>query len=122
MTTIADVERITARNLKKRFFVALSYPIASENEMMKHMEDHFTYMVEQQDKIVLSGPFIMPGVTVGEGLTVLRTETEEEARDLMSNEPLVKLGLRRFEMKCWQVQEGTLTVTLSASESTFKLS
>jgi hypothetical protein len=35
----------------------------------------------------------------------------------MYNEPLVKRGLRRFELKVWEIREGSLTVRISAATS-----
>ncbi len=119
--TATDVAEMTAGSLKKRFYAVLSYPVASEEEMMEHIGDHLEYMGRHEGKVFLSGPFIRPGQTIGEGLTILHTENEEEAAQLMNDEPLIKLGLRRFEIKLWQVQEGSLSITVSAEKSTFIL-
>ena len=112
---------MTKGSLKKRFYVVLNFPLASEEQMMEHIRDHLDYMRRHEDKVFLSGPFIRPGQTIGEGLTVLHTENEEEALQLMNDEPLIRLGLRRFEMELWQVQEGSLSITVSANNSTFIL-
>ena len=58
---------------------------------------------------------------VGDGLTILSTDTIEEARRLMEEEPLVKRGLRRFELHRWELREGRITVNLNASRSAFNL-
>ena len=112
---------MTKGSLKKRFYVVLNFPLASEEQMMEHIRDHLDYMRRHEDKVFLSGPFIRPGQTIGEGLTVLHTENEEEAPQLMKDEPLIRLGLRRFEIKLWQVQEGSLSITVSGDNSTFSL-
>ncbi len=118
---VTDVAEMTKGSPKKRFYAVLSYPVGSEEEMMEHIGDHLEYMGRHEEMIFLSGPFMRPGQTIGEGLTVLHTENEEEALQLMNDEPLVKLGLRRFELKLWQVQEGSLSMTISAEKSTFAL-
>ena len=46
-----------------------------------------------------SGPFIEEGVLVGDGLTILSTCTIEEAQQTMEEEPLIKRGLRTFELR-----------------------
>ena len=68
-----------------------------------------------------SGPFVQEGVLVGDGLTILQTETIEQARALMDAEPLTADGFRRYELRPWELREGRITVTLSASASSFHL-
>jgi uncharacterized protein YciI len=104
-------------NLKKRLFVALNYPIKPEPEIIPYVPEHLRYMAEHEDKVFLSGPFIKPGRLVDEGLIILNTDREEDALEFMSNEPLVKRGLRRYELKIWEIREGSLTVRISAATS-----
>ncbi len=89
--------------------------------MIEHIRDHLDYMRRHEDKVFLSGPFIRAGQTIGEGLTVLHTENEEEALQSMNDEPLIRLTLRRLKIKLWQVQEGSLSITVGADNSTFIL-
>lgn len=115
------IVELTKPNLKKRLFVALNYPIKPEPEIVPHLPEHLKYMAEREDKVFLSGPFIKMGLLVDEGLMILNTDREEDALEFMSNEPLVKRGLRRFELKVWEIREGTLTVRISAATSKFSL-
>ena len=82
------------------------------------MPEHLDYMAEREDQVFLSGPLVQEGVTVGEGLTVLKTDDEAEARAIMDGEPLIKRGLRRYELKLWRIQEGSMTVRISGATST----
>ena len=54
--------------------------------------------------------------------SVTDTDNEEEAAEFMRNEPLIKHGLRRFELKIWEIREGTLSVRISAARSQGSLS
>ena len=112
---------LTKPNLKKRLFVVLNYPIKPEPEIVPHLPEHLKYMAEHEDKVFLSGPFIKTGLLVDEGLMILNTDREEDALEFMSNEPLVKRGLRRFELKVWEIREVTLTVRISAATRKFSL-
>jgi hypothetical protein len=107
----------TKPNLKKRLFLALNYPVKPEPEIVPHVPEHLKYMAEHEDKVFLSGPFIKSGRLVDEGLMILKTDREEYALEFMYNEPLVKRGLRRFELKVWEIREGSLTVRISAATS-----
>jgi uncharacterized protein YciI len=108
---------LTKPNLKKRLFLAFNYPIKPEPEVVPHVPEHLKYMAEHEDKVFLSGPFIKSGRLVDEGLMILKTDREEDALEFMYNEPLVKRGLRRFELKVWEIREGSLTVRISAATS-----
>jgi uncharacterized protein len=109
--------------LKKRLFVALNQALVPSNEMTPYVAEHLEYMneLEKTGKLFASGPFIQEGVLVGDGLTILNTATADEAKALMEAEPLIKRGLRGFELHTWELREGRMTVTLNASTSSFEL-
>ena len=67
------------------------------------------------------GPFIEEGVVVGDGLTILSTDTIEEARQVMEEEPLIKRGLRTFELRKWELREGRIDISLRASVGRYSL-
>ena len=58
---------------------------------------------------------------MGDGLTILQTDTIEQARALMDAEPFTAAGLRQYELRPWELREGRITVTLSASAGSFHL-
>ena len=128
MSTIPEnpndkIAALLAPMLKQRFFVALSIARASAEQMSPHVAEHLEYMnrLEAEGLLFASGPFIQTGVLVGDGLTILQTKTIEEARALMENEPLIKRGLRTFDLRPWELREGQIAVTLSVSTSRFSL-
>ena len=117
MTDITEtLPKMIQLNLRKRLYVAFSYPVASQEEMLPRVPEHLTYMEQHEDKMFLSGPFIKEGALVHQGMTSLHTDNEEEAAEFMRNEPLIKHGLRRFELRLWEVREGTLSVRISAAK------
>jgi uncharacterized protein len=105
--------------LKKRLFVALSKAVARPEQMLPFVPEHLEYMnqLENEGKLFASGPFIQEGVLVGDGLTILQTSTHA----LMSAEPLIKRGLREFELRPWELREGRMMITLNSSTSSFRL-
>lgn len=62
----------------------------------KIMSDHFHYLKSllEQKKIYLAGPTLIPEDPFG--LIILDTETEEEARILLENDPSVKAGIQKI--------------------------
>jgi uncharacterized protein len=117
------IATLLAPMLKQRLFVALSTASASAEQMLPHAAEHLEYMngLEERGVLFASGPFIQPGVLVGDGLTILQTHTFEEARALMEDEPLIRLGLRIFDLRPWELREGQISVTLNISKSNFSL-
>jgi uncharacterized protein len=78
--------------------------------MLPFVAEHLEYMnqLENEGKLFASGPFIQEGVLVGDGLTILQTSTLEEAHVPMSAEPLIKRGLREFDLRPWELREAGL--------------
>ena len=117
------VAELLAPMLRKTLFVALNRVVAPASEIAPFVADHLVYMnkLEADGLLWASGPFIEEGVLVGDGLTILSTPTIEEAESLMREEPLIKRGLRRFELRKWELREGRMTITLHASTSEYSL-
>jgi uncharacterized protein len=117
------VAELLAPMLKKTLFVAINRVAAPASEIVPFVADHLAYMnsLEADGRLWASGPFLQEGVLVGDGLTILSTATMEEARQAMEEEPLIKRGLRTFELRRWELREGRMTVTLRASTSSYSL-
>ena len=56
-------------------------------------------------KLVLNGPLLDSFTLSGEirGIGVLKTDTLEEARELLDTDPMVKVGRLVFEIHAWMV-------------------
>jgi len=121
-TSNAVAERL-APMLKKTLFVAINRVAASANEIEPFVSEHLAYMnsLEAAGRLWASGPFVEEGVLVGDGLTILSTDTIDEARQAMEDEPLIKRGLRTFELKKWELREGWMDISLRASVSRYSL-
>jgi uncharacterized protein len=117
------VEQLLAPMLKKTLFVAINRVVAPASAIEPFVTEHLAYMngLEAEGRLWASGPFIEGGVLVGDGLTILSTSTIEEARQAMEEEPLVKRGLRSFEIRKWELREGRIDISLRASVSRYSL-
>jgi len=117
------VEQLLAPMLTKTLFVAINRVAAPASAIEPFVAEHLAYMnsLEAEGRLWASGPFIEEGVLVGDGLTILSTGTIEEARLAMEEEPLIKRGLRSFELRKWELREGRIDISLRASVSRFSL-
>jgi len=121
--TSKAVAELLAPMLEKTLFVAINRVAAPANAIQPFVAEHLAYMnaLEAAGRLWASGPFIEEGVLVGDGLTILSTSTLEEARQAMEEEPLIKRGLRRFELRKWELREGRMDISLRASVSRYSL-
>ena len=48
-------------------------------------------------------------------------KVQPDANALMQAEPLIRRGLRQFDLRPWELREGRMTIVLNASTSSFRL-
>jgi uncharacterized protein len=87
-------------------------------ELAPHVEAHVAFMIELEARGVLfaSGPFQKDGKATGEGLTIVRAASIDDARQLLAGDPFATSGLRTWDVREWHLLEGAITVTLHASQ------
>jgi len=73
--------------------------------------------LEERGVLWGSGPFIVPGCLVGNGLTIFNVSEEADVHRLMAEEPLTKLGLRTYTVHKWELREGKIAIDLFLSQS-----
>lgn len=114
-----------SRFLGRRYWVVRWVPApgttASDIELV--VDAHLSWLlgVERLGQLFLSGPVLSgPQVGPGSGLTVLKVESEDEARTIAAADPFVAAGLRTFELFAWLVNEGEIHLQLSLSSGTYR--
>jgi uncharacterized protein len=115
----ARTKQLVSRMWGKKFWVVMSK--GNGRDLVPHLAEHLEYLIalEAEGKVFASGPMNVPGS--GDGMTILKVETEEEARMIANADPLVsKLG-RTFTLHPWTVNEGQLTFTVSLSQMAVSL-
>jgi len=120
MTTASqETAALLAPMIRKTLWVVLSAAKASSAEMEPHAPEHLRYMsrLEAEGLLWGSGPFVVPGVLVGDGLTIFNVADAGEVRRLMAEEPLTKLGLRSYTLHKWELREGRIAIDLYLSQS-----
>jgi hypothetical protein len=116
-----EIEKLIKPNLRRRFHVAFYQLVAPEYEVIPHIPEHLRYMEQIESEIFLSGPIIVEGHLVGEGMTIFREQNRDTVVALLMNEPFIRLGLRRYTLKTWEVREGTMTIETRLTDSQFHL-
>ena len=118
------IRQLTSRMLRKKLYVILSKGGATPEQIGAILPQHLEYMIGLEKKGVLfaSGPLAdAEGKTRGDGLTVLRAESADEARAIASTDPFVINKLRTFEVREWTVMEGSLGVKINFSDQSLEI-
>ncbi len=118
-------EKARARGaLAQEVYVVRSTPVADAAAIAAVLPDHLAYVkgLELDDRLMLAGPVSDPdGAAVVGGMLILRADSFETARALAERDPMHIQGLRRFELRRWLINEGSISVRLTLSTQTADL-
>ena len=96
------IKRLTQRMLRKKLYVVLSKGGATADQLGAVLPKHLEYMIglEKAGVLFASGPLTTaPGAPAGDGLTILRAASTDEARVIAAADPFVVNKLRSFEVR-----------------------
>ena len=89
-----------------------TWSLESTPEISKLQEEHLTNLrrLAEMGKLVLNGPLLDSFATSEEirGIGVLKTDTLQEAEELVATDPMVKVGRLVFELHAWMVEKDIL--------------
>jgi uncharacterized protein YciI len=110
---------LLARSAKVKMFVMLRRTL-DVALVTANLGAHLRWIIdaETQGKIFLSGP-VTPGEgsTQLNGLTIIRAADAAAATQLAKDDPLVKIGAVAFEIHEWTINEGSISMTVTLSNS-----
>jgi uncharacterized protein YciI len=125
MTSTDDrIRELTAPMLRKKLYVVLSAAKGGPDAVKANLVAHLEYMVALEKRGVLfaSGPFAeADGTNRGNGMTILRAASAEEARGIAAGDPFVVNGVRTFEVREWTMMEGSLGVRVNFSDRSLEV-
>ncbi len=118
------IRQLTQRMLRKKLYIVLSKGGATPDQIAAVLPQHLEYMIglERTGVLFASGPLTTAaGQPAGDGLTILRAASAEEAGAIASNDPFVTNKLRSFEVREWTVMEGSLGLRVSFSDQSLEI-
>jgi uncharacterized protein YciI len=78
--------------------------------------------LERLGVLFASGPLTgAAGTPAGDGLTILRAASIDEARRIAATDPFVVNGLRTFDVREWTVMEGSLGLKVNFSDQSLDI-
>jgi uncharacterized protein YciI len=118
------IRQLTHRMLRKKLYVVLSNGGATADQIGAVLPQHLEYMIglEKNGVLFASGPLTAAaGKPAGDGLTILRAESIEDARMIAATDPFVVNKLRTFEVREWTVMEGSLGLKVNFSDQSLEI-
>ena len=116
--------QLTQRMLRKKLYVILSKGAATADQIAALVPQHLEYMIglEKTGVLFASGPLTTAaGAPAGDGLTILRAASADEARAIASTDPFVINKLRTFEVREWTLMEGSFGIKVNFSDQSLDI-
>lgn len=111
--------------LAKQVYVVFTSPVNGMEPVMAILKEHLAFQVEleAQGIMVAAGPHWTDDEKEwkGDGMVVIRAGSLAEAKEIAARDPMHKSGARKFVVRPWFVNEGTITVKLNFSKKSFEM-
>ena len=120
----ATAEALMAKMLKKRLYAVIWKSYGKPDLIKQNLAQHLHYMIglEKRGALFASGPFTPGGgAQIGDGLTILRAVSLDEAKVFANSDPFVIAGARTYDIREWTVMEGRFSLTLDFSDATYRV-
>lgn len=114
------IRELTQSMWKKKFYAV--FWDGKGADLAPLLADHLEYMIalEREGKMFGSGPLDFGRGS--DGMTILRVDSEAEAREIAERDPFVRNGVRGFTIREWMVMEGSFSVTVNFSDRSIDIS
>ncbi len=118
-------ESISRGCLAKQLYVVFTKPSGSLEAVMQNLAEHLAF----QDKLANGGIMFAAGPLwtddgqswEGEGMSVIRAESLDQAKEIAARDPMHVGGARTFQVRPWLVNEGTVSIELGFTTRRFKI-
>jgi uncharacterized protein YciI len=111
-------EVLTKSMLNKELYVITTKPARSK-EIQKMLKKHLEYQVsiEREGTLFGAGPIWDENgeIPIG-GMIIVYADSFESARRIADADPLHSLGLRKYNIQKWLLNEGSMTFTVRLSD------
>jgi uncharacterized protein YciI len=122
--TPASAEELMAKMLKKRLYVVIWKSFGKPELVKANLARHLQFMIglERRGALFASGPFAPGnGAQIGDGLTILRAVSLDEAKVFANSDPFVIAGARTYDIREWTLMEGNIGITVNFSDGGYRI-
>lgn len=111
--------------LQQQLYAIFTAPTDGLGPVFANIEEHLEFQVslEQDGILFAAGPLWSDDEQSweGEGMVIVRAASRAEAIAIAERDPMHKAGARRFTVRPWLVNEGSVTVRLDYSTQKFSI-
>ena len=112
----------TSKMLQKELYVISTTraPGVSLEEMREVVPQHLAFQLDLEARGIMfgAGPLFPPDSDhwQGEGMVIIRANSLEEAKAIAAEDPMHTAGKRKYTVREWMMNEGTITLRVSYSD------
>jgi uncharacterized protein YciI len=127
VVTAAELVEISKSRgfLAKQLYVIFTTPVDGIGPVMANLQTHLDYQetLEKRGIMFAAGPHWTDDEQRwdGEGMVVVRADSLAAAQEIAAADPMHIAGARRYRVRPWLVNEGTITVRLDFATGRFQL-
>jgi uncharacterized protein YciI len=122
---VDDVKTASGAMLQKQLYAIFTVPTGAIEPILEKLEDHLAFQMQlERDGIMYAaGPMWSDDEREwnGDGMVVVRAGSRAEAIAIAERDPMHRSGARRFTVRPWMINEGTMTIRLDMSSQTFAI-
>ena len=120
---VDDVRKASSAMLQKQLYTIFTTPTGGIEPILRGLEEHlaFQMQLEREGIMYAAGPMWSDDERMwdGDGLVVVRAGSRDEAIAIAERDPMHRSGARKFTVRPWMINEGTMTVRLDMSSQKF---
>lgn len=114
------IDKVTEKGLlAKQLYVVLTTPVAGLDAVRANLAEHLAYQLELERNNIMfaAGPFADDAAQEwqGEGMVIIRADSLAEAHQIAEADPMHKSGARKFRVRPWLLNEGSITINVTYS-------
>lgn len=111
--------------LQKQLYAIFTVPVDGLGPVFANIEAHLAFQValEKEGALFAAGPMWTDDEESweGDGMVIVRAESRAAAIAIAERDPMHQTGARRFTVRPWLINEGSVTLRLDYSSQTFTL-
>jgi uncharacterized protein YciI len=111
--------------LAKQLYVVFTTPTNGMGPVLENIQQHLAFQksLEEQGIMFAAGPHWTSDEKSweGDGMVVIRAKSLAEARAIAEKDPMHASGARKFTVRPWLVNEGTVTIKLGYASGKFEV-
>ena len=122
---VDDVRKASGAMLQKQLYAIFTVPTAGIEPILQTLEEHlaFQMQLERDGVMYAAGPMWSDDEREwnGDGMVVVRAGSRQEAIAIAERDPMHRSGARKFTVRPWMINEGTMTIRLDMSSQKFAI-